>query len=46
MTLLIVGIIVFLGLHLLPTVSGLRDRSFWSGPSAPDRHLAAAAIRK
>jgi uncharacterized membrane protein len=26
MTLLIVGIIVFLGLHLLPTVSGLRDR--------------------
>jgi uncharacterized membrane protein len=26
MTLLIIGIIVFLGLHLLPTVSGLRDR--------------------
>lgn len=26
MTLLIVGIIVFLGLHLLPAVSGLRDR--------------------
>jgi uncharacterized membrane protein len=26
MTLLIVGIIVFLGVHILPTVSGLRDR--------------------
>ena len=26
MTLLIVGIVVFLGIHLLPTVSGLRER--------------------
>ena len=25
MTLLIVGIVVFLGLHLLPTLSGLRE---------------------
>ncbi len=31
MTLLIVGLAVFLGLHLLPTISGLRDRSCWCG---------------
>ena len=34
MTLLIVGIAVFLGLHLLPTIFGLRDWSFCCGRAA------------
>jgi len=46
MTLLIVGLAVFLGLHLLPTISGLRAGLSGVAAFAPDRRRAAAAMRK